>query len=139
VQHSAAIAAGTFMAGGPTAVALIEFGGAAKQWGSLLRQDLHMPRACQCQAILQLADEQARLLSNRKIRWWVWTRTFKLANVRHGSFHPNLMLSEMEHAPIYADMFVNCSRVVVLVVGATSAYTSKLQLLQADSADANEH
>ncbi len=49
------------------------------------------------------------------------------------------MLSEMEHAPIYADMFVNCSRVVVLVVGATSAYTSKLQLLQADSADANEH
>ncbi len=49
------------------------------------------------------------------------------------------MLSQMQHAPVYADMCVNCSRIAVLVVGTTCAYRSGVQLLQADSADADEH
>lgn len=48
------------------------------------------------------------------------------------------MLSQMQYAPIYADMCVNSSRIVVLVVGTTCAYRSGVQLLQADSADADE-
>ena len=48
------------------------------------------------------------------------------------------MLCQLGHAPIYAGMCVKCSRIVVPVVG-TCAYTSRLQLLQADSAGADEH